>query len=368
MPAMKITAIDIIEAVVPFSDGGAAGTGIMTTRWNTLEAVFVRLQTDTGLVGWGECFAYSCRSAVAASARDMVAPMLLARELPPTPEALTLELQQRLHLFGRYGITMFALSGFDIALWDLAAKAQGQPLHVLLGPARRTEVNAYASLVRYADPALVQKHCRQALAQGYRAIKLHEVDPEVMRAARAACGPDIAISVDVNCAWTPAQAQEKLAVMQEIGASWLEEPIFPPEDIRNQAALNRQFPLGAGENACTRHEFARIIEADAVRFLQPSVTKVGGVTEFMAVARMAQAQGLAVMPHSPYFGVGYFTTLQLMAGLHGEPLLEHLYVELEGDLASGGTPLPVGGKVTLPQTPGHGFAPDPDMLARYRVG
>ena len=364
---MKITHIDIIEAVVPFTDGGAAGTGIMTTRWNTLEAVFVRLQTDTGLVGWGECFAYSCRSAVAASARDMVAPLLLGRELPATPEALTLEIQQRLHLFGRYGITMFAISGFDIALWDIAAKAQGLPLHALLGPALRSEVDAYASLVRYADEALVQKYCRQALAQGYRAIKLHEVDPAMMRAARAACGPDIGISVDVNCAWTPEQAQVKLTVLQEIGATWVEEPIFPPEDIRNQAALNRQFPLGAGENACTRHEFARILEAGAVTYLQPSVTKVGGVTEFVAVAKMAAAHGLAVMPHSPYFGVGYFTTLQLMAGLHGEPLFEHLYIDLDGDVATGGTPLPAGGKVAIPKRPGHGFEPDMAVLARYTV-
>lgn len=204
---------------MPFTDGGASGTGIMTTRWNTLEAVFVRLETDTGLIGWGECFAYSCRSAVAASARDMVAPLLMGRELPATPETLMLEIQQRLHLFGRYGIAMFAISGFDIALWDIAAKAQGKPLHALIGPALRTEAKAYASLVRYGETALVQKHCRDAVAQGYRAIKLHEVEPAVMRAARAACGPDIGISVDVNCAWTPEQAQDKIAALQEIGAN-----------------------------------------------------------------------------------------------------------------------------------------------------
>lgn len=364
---MKITDIQIIEAVVPFTDGGS-GMGIMTTRWNTLEAVFVRLQTDTGLVGWGECFAYSCRSAVAASARDMVAPLLQGRELPATPEALTLELQQRLHLFGRYGIAMFAISGFDIALWDLAAQARGQPLHALLGPVLRTEIAAYASLVRYGDADLVQKYCRQAVAQGYRDIKLHEIDPAVLRAARAACGPDIGISVDVNCAWTPEQAQRQLAVLQEIGARWLEEPIFPPEDIRSQAVLNRQFPLGAGENACTRHEFARIIEAGAVTYLQPSVTKVGGVTEFVAVAAMAKAAGLALMPHSPYFGAGYFATLQLIAGLAGAPMLEHLYVELDADVARGGTPLPIQGKVPIPQGPGLGFAPDMALLERYRVG
>lgn len=113
---------------------------------------------------------------------------------------MTLEIQQRLRLFGPYGIPMFAISGFDIALWDLAAKAQEKPLHALLGAALRAGVSAYASLVRDADPELAQKHCRQGMAQGYRAIKLHEVDPQVMRAASAACEPDIAISVDVNCA------------------------------------------------------------------------------------------------------------------------------------------------------------------------
>ena len=95
---------------------------------------------------------------------------------------------------------------------------------------------------------------------------------------------------------------------------------------------------------------------------------MGGVTEFVAVARLAQTHGKAAMPHSPYFGVGYFTTLQLLAGLHGEPLLEHLYVHLDADLALGGTPLPLGGTVAIPQRPGHGFVPDMAVLERYRAG
>lgn len=363
---MKISHIDVIEAVMPFADGGS-GMGITPTRWDTLDAVFIRLQTDTGVIGWGECFAYSCRSAVAAAARDMVAPLVLGRELDATPEQLNLEIQRKLHIFGRYGIAMYAISGFDIALWDIAAKAQGKPLHALLGAQRRAVVPAYASLVRYGEPALVAQYCRQALEQGYRNIKLHEIDPQVIRAGRAACGPEIGISVDVNCAWTLEQAQAQLHTMQAIDAAWLEEPVFPPEDTAAQAALNRQFPLGAGENACTRHEFAKIIAADAVTFLQPSVTKVGGVTEFVAVAALAQAHGKAVMPHSPYFGVGYFTTLQLLAGLHGAPLFEHLYVQLDADLALGGTPLPAGGMVPIPQRAGHGFEPDMALLARYRV-
>ena len=101
-----------------------------------------------------------------------------------------------------------------------------------------------------------------------------------------------------------------------------------------------------------------MIAADAVTCLQPSVAKVGGVTGFVAVAALAQAHGKAVMPHSPFFGVGHFTTLQRMAGLHGKPLFEHLYLQLDADLAVGGTPLPAGGMVAIPQRPVHGFEPD----------
>ena len=300
--------------------------------------------------------------------------MLWGRELTAaedglaTPEALTLELQQRLHLFGRYGITMFAISGADIALWDLVARSRGQPLRDLLGVQQRDQVTAYASLVRYGDVDRVRAHCERAVADGYRYVKLHEILPETIRAGRAAVGPDVGLSVDVNCVWTEAATREQFALLREIKAIWIEEPVFPPEDIRAQARLNRDCPLGAGENACTRQEFARILEAGAVSFAQPSVIKVGGVTEFNAVAQLAATAGVPVMPHSPYFGPGYFTTLQLAAVLPGQPLFEHLYVQPQADLAVGGTPLPQDGSVALPDGPGHGFEPDLAVLERYRVG
>lgn len=363
---MKIRHVEVIEAVIPFDDGGS-GLGITPGRWDSLEFVLIRIETDTGLVGWGECFAYACRAAVATAARTMVAPLLEGRELAGTPETLTVELQQKLHIFGRYGITLFAISGVDIALWDIAAQARGVPLHALLGATRRRDVPAYASLVRYGDATLVDKFCREAVEQGYRFIKLHEIDPDVIRAGRAACGSDVGVSVDVNCAWTEQRARERLAVLREIGAQWIEEPVFPPEDYPALARINRDFPVGAGENACTRHEFARMVEARAVRYAQPSVIKVGGITEFVEAARIAEGAGVAVMPHSPYFGPGYFATLHLCATLPGEPLFEHLYVTPEADIADGGTPLPERGSVRVPQSAGLGFTPSESVLARYRV-
>lgn len=363
---MKIQRIDVIEAVIPFVDGGA-GMGITPGRWDTLDFVLVRIETDTGLVGWGECFSYACRAAVASAARTMVAPLLRGRTLIGTPETLTLELQRRLHLFGRYGITMFAISGFDIALWDIAAQAVGKPLHTLLGTVHRTEVSAYASLVRYNDAALVEQFCRQAMQQSYLHVKLHEVTSDAIRAGRRACGPGIHLCVDVNCAWTQEEALAQIELLQEVDAAWIEEPVFPPEAIEPLVRINRRFPVGAGENACTRHEFARLMASGAVRYPQPSVTKVGGITEFLEVVRIAGEHGLTPMPHSPYFGPGYFATLHLLAVIPGTPLLEYLYVETQGDLALGGTPLPRNGKVGIPQRPGLGFRPDPIALEQFRV-
>jgi L-alanine-DL-glutamate epimerase-like enolase superfamily enzyme len=109
-----------------------------------------------------------------------------------------------------------------------------------------------------------------------------------------------------------------------------------------------------------------MVEAKAVSFAQPSVIKVGGVSEFMASAQVAQSHGVAVMPHSPYFGPGYFATLHVSSVLPGEPLFEHLYVRPHTDIAIGGTPLPRQGRVTVPQGPGLGFALDMQAIERFR--
>lgn len=111
---MKMTAIEPIVLRIPFEDGGS-GTGMTPKRWAHLDTVLVRVTTDAGLVGWGEAFGYFCQRAVAAAITDLVAPSLIGRD-PGDPAALNAEMQRKLVLFGRYGITIFALSGVDIAL------------------------------------------------------------------------------------------------------------------------------------------------------------------------------------------------------------------------------------------------------------
>jgi L-alanine-DL-glutamate epimerase-like enolase superfamily enzyme len=301
----------------------------------------------------------------------MVAPVVRGREVTDIA-GLMAELQQALHIFGRYGITMFALSGLDIALWDLAAKAAGQALGQFLGGPRdgtgAREIPGYASLFRYGEPEVVAERTRAALAEGYRHIKLHEIREPEVAAARAAAGPGVPIMVDANCPWSPAEARDMALRLKPYDLHWLEEPIFPPENFAALARLRAEtgVPLAAGENACTAFQFQEMFAAGAVDYAQPSVTKVGGVTEFRKVAALARSHGVALMPHAPYFGPGFLATLQLMAALPDSGLAEWFYLERAACLY-GNAIAPKAGVFQLPPGPGLGAEPDPEVIKKYRT-
>ncbi|MBM3644990.1 MAG: mandelate racemase/muconate lactonizing enzyme family protein [Alphaproteobacteria bacterium] len=364
---MKIAAIDTIQLKVPYQFGGKP-TGYGGKVWSTNDILLVKVVTDNGLVGWGEAFCYGCQTAVRAAVHDMVAPVALGRDARDIA-GLSHDLQQQLHLFGRYGITTFAISGLDIALWDIAGKAAGLPLMQLLGGGARTSLSAYASLLKYRDPALVAARCGQAVGQGYRHIKLHETGEAEVRAAREAVGPEIAIMVDTNCPWTPEQARHMAARLKPYDLLWLEEPLFPPEDFATLARLRREsgVPLAAGENACTAFQFREMLAAGAVDYAQPSVTKVGGVSEFLKVAALVEGAGVTLMPHSPYFGPGFLATLHLMAARGGPPgLVERYHMDLDASLY-GEWVNPREGSFAVPTGPGLGLEPDPKVIATYSV-
>ena len=366
---MKIRSVETMIVDIPFHDGGK-GEGIGPTTWNKKEIALVRVEDEDGFVGWGEGFGYFVTDATNAVVDRMIAPVLVGTEVDDIP-AWNLATQKRLHLFGRYGITMYAISGVDIALWDLKAKRAGVPLHRLLraegaGADAPSPVPFYASLVRYADDAIAPRVCAQAIERGFTDLKLHEITLPHVRACREAVGAGVPMSVDVNCNWSDAFAREAIAPLIEQGASWLEEPIFPPEGYAQLAALRGHgLPIAAGENWCTSVQFEHALAAGAVDFAQPSVTKVGGVTEFVAVAQACARAGVPLMPHSPYFGPGMHASLQLAAALPGVRQLEYLYVQPDAWLAPLGEPGP-GGTFAVPEGPGLGFEPDPHVLARYR--
>lgn len=367
----KIKSVDVIPLRIPFQDG-SAGVGLMPSKWTHLDFALTRIETDDGLIGWGDAFAYSCLGTVAAAIRDMIAPLVIGRDVTLTRDglsALNRDLQLKTHLQGRYGITTFAISAVDIALWDIAGKSAGQSLGALLAGRSsrpRATLPAYASLVRYGDPGAVADYANRSVEEGYRTVKLHEITGETITAGRNAVGEDIQLTTDINCNWSAQDVADLMPLCRELNLYWVEEPIFPPDDADALAALEADFgiAIASGENVCTVVEFARTIPK--ITFPQPSVTKVGGVTEFLNVCDLAGMHGKTVMPHAPYFGPGYWATVQLTAARQECALFERLYIMPDAYLDPA-IPLPAGGDIAVPDRPGLGFEPDPDILARYRV-
>ena len=339
--------------------------------YDTRTAMLVEIETDAGLTGWGDGFAYVCPRSTATAIDEMIAPQARGQEVPDAAgiPAFMERIQRNLHLFGRYGITMFAISGLDIALWDLAARVQGVPLHRLIGARKRARIPAYASLLRIGTPDLIAGECETALRRGYTAIKLHETTAPAVFAARRAIGEKIPLMVDMNCPLTPAQATAFAHECKEAAPLFLEEPVWPPEDFAGLAEVrvNGGLDIAAGENACTVHQFRQMMQAGAVSYAQPSVTKVGGITEYLGVVALADEMGVRLMPHSPYFGPGLLATLQLLSLRDDKTFVEVFYMNQAATLWRGAIDVAADGAVAVPEGPGLGYEPDREVMERYRV-
>ncbi len=220
--------------------------------------------------------------------------------------ALMARLAQRFHLYGRNGPLIYALSAIDIALWDIAGKQAKLPLWRLLGAAPCDRLDAYASLLRYGDPDAVATMTARAVGQGYRAVKLHEIAVPEIRAGREAAGAATRLMVDTNCPWTVEQAIGMARSFQPFDLDWLEEPVWPPEDHAGLARVRREggIRIAAGENAAGLHDFRHQFEAGALDVAQPSVTKIGGVTEMLRIAALAQAFSVRLVPTLRLFRAG----------------------------------------------------------------
>ena len=363
---MRITGVSALPVGLPFSHGGPP-TGFGGKVWTTLDHLVVRVDTDEGVTGYGESFGFDVVPATARLLERSVAPFLLGRD-PSEHSALLEGVRRALHMYGRQGLLSFALSGVDIALWDIAGKVAGAPLWRLFGGARRERVPAYASLLRYRDPVVVARVTEQALVEGYTRVKLHETGVDEVAAARRAAGPDVQLMLDVNCAWSPEEAVRIAAAMAEYDLHWLEEPTWPPEDFRALAQLRSAIaiPVAAGENLSTPADIERLLEASAVDYLQPSATKLGGLSELRWASALARERGVAVAPHSPYFGPGLLATLHAIAAEPAIESIETFYLQLQPDLF-GGRLAVVAGHLTVPEGPGLGLDPDPAVLTRFRL-
>jgi L-alanine-DL-glutamate epimerase-like enolase superfamily enzyme len=356
----KIRAVQGLKLRLPFDHGGDSPVFAGQVR-NTLDSLLVRVELDDGSVGWGEAYGGEL-DAVASMLRHRVAPLAVGCD--PADASLMPRLERTLHNLGRGGIVLHALSGLDIALWDLRGKLAGVPVSTLLGGRRHDRVPAYASLLQYnGDLGHVRRNVERALAAGFREVKLHERTAAAAEAARAAMGDGVPMMVDTNCAWLPAQAVEAVRAFVSARPLWIEEPIWPPEDGAALVALRAATgqAVAVGENASSLHGLLALVDAHAVDWVQPAAIKAGGLTALLAVAQRCEGTPVRCSPQTAFFGPGFLATLQWHSAQPNPPAIERLYCGLGATPYAKSAPL-VDGHFILPEGPGLGADPEPSLI------
>jgi len=368
---MIIAKIETFPLRIPFkSDTRAAASAWGDKNLPVADSLLVKVTTDQGLEGWGETFGFRAVASAKLAIDELITPLCIGRDATQIGP-LMLEVQKKLHVFGRSGPLFYGISAIDIALWDIAGKAAGSPVYRLLGGSGATDLICYASLIRYSDPSLIRANVRRALDSGFHSLKLHEIELSAIRAAREEAGPDVELMLDVNCPWTLIEARRRAEELKELRLKWLEEPLWPPENYNGLAQLRRAcgIPIAAGENSSTLMDFERLLAAEAVDFVQPSVAKMGGITELLKVFPIAAVRNVTVMPHCFYDGPGLLAAIHVTAALGtADAMVEWRYFDLEAQLY-GGVLTPANGQISVPQRPGLGLDPDRNVIRDYlRVG
>jgi L-alanine-DL-glutamate epimerase-like enolase superfamily enzyme len=268
-----------------------------------------------------------------------------------------------------------AMSGIDMALWDIRGKARNLPLYKLMGGSRRA-VPAYAGGVSlgYQDPRELVEEARKSVSQGYRAIKLRvgdQVGRDIarMRAVREAFGEELVILTDANIGYCLEDVRRVMPAMDELGIGWLEEP-FPAHDYRSyrEAKGFGRTPLAAGENHYTRFEFDRVIEDGAITLLQPDLSKSGGITECLRIAALASAWKLPIHPHSSMTGLNHAASIHFLAAIDNGGYFEadvSRSNRFRDELVSNPAPVDKDGNVWPLEGPGLGVEVDEAFLGRH---
>ena len=349
--------------------------------YDTRTAMLVEIETDSGLVGWGECYG---PARVNSAVVKEIAPWLIGED-PLRTDHLWQSVYARLRDHGQKGVVIQGLSGIDIALWDIKGKHFGVPAHRLLGGPLRSEVRAYATGLyrrKSGDPGkYLAEEAASYVAEGFGAVKLKvgfgiEEDAVMARAVRAAIGRDVALMVDANHAYDAVAAIRLGRMIEELDIGWFEEPVLP-EDIAGYRAVKAAItiPVAGGECEFTRFGFRDLLASRAIDIVQPDTCAAGGLSECKKIADMAEAFSVRYNPHVWGTGIAIAASLQLLAVLPShtptslapvEPMLEFDRTEHPIRQSILVTPIEhIGGVVRVPEGPGLGIEVDRKALARF---
>lgn len=376
---MEVETVEAIPLSYPLGEGNGYGSarGTVDQRTSTL----VRVESTTGTVGWGEAFGppKTLATLVSELLEDVVVGM------DPFEVASLCERNfAGLYHFGSSGLIQSAVSGIDIALWDLLGRELGRSVAELLGGRIRTEVTPYASTMYVTEweeePA---EPIEAAVEEGFTAAKIKigrnlEEDVARVRVAREVLGDEGTLMVDCNGNYRPEQAIRLARALEPYDVYWLEEPV-PPENHSGYREVGAAIdvPVAAGEAAYARFDFDALIRDRTIDIAQPDVCKCGGLSEARFIGKLATMENVHVSPHVWTGAVGIAASLQYAATLptypHSTNVPEPFYFEF--DRADNGlrTDLleepfdPTGGTLEIPDGPGLGVEIDDEALSKYRI-
>ena len=365
---MKITGVKSFAHAAPCAD----------MRGDGRNYVYVKIETDAGVHGWGEA---SCGSLSVITMIDDLGRELIGRD----PFQIERHWQHLYHCHHniRGGIIhMAALSGCDIALWDIKARALGVPVYELLGGKVRDRLWCY-SRFDGPDPVSAAKHARREVSRGFTALKGDPfrqkgpyMTPEatdaaaaIVLAVREAVGPKIELLIEAHGRLTVASACRFLDAVSPSRPLLIEEPL-PPEDIDGLEQLRRHSSvmIAAGERILTKWAFRPLLERRLVDIVQPDPAHAGGITELRKIAALAEAHNTWIQPHNPYGPVNTMAAAHLNASLPNflimELIMEPGMHDWFGEVSGGAFPEPIDGFFPVPSGPGLGVEIDELALAR----
>ena len=368
---MKITNVETFLLHVPVTNMRVADSRDQLSNWGVVGAI---IHTDTGLRGFGYTGTHA-HLATDRLIRDCIrhtyAPLLAGKD-PCNIHSLWEELYHfpAIRWVGRAGITQMALAAVDIALWDIKAKAAQMPLWKLLGGDEDKHLEAYNTDCGWLNWSVQQlvEYGKAAVAEGFRCLKLKVGHPDFLTdleriaTVRKAIDRRVRIAVDANGAFDLPTAMRFGRRLKELDVLWFEEPIWF-DDVRGHAALARaiETPIALGEQVYSIDAFSQFMEAGAVHYVQPDVTRLGGITPWLQVADLALAYRLPVVPHA-----GDMMQVQLHLGLAHPAcnLLEHIpWLRICFE-----EPATVkAGCFEVPQEPGAGTTIKPERIARFGI-
>lgn len=377
---MRISRVETIPIKQELDQPFGNGQGWTTSR----QYLIVRVTTEDGTTGYGECW-----GPVAGNDRvveEVISPLLIGEDAFTTGrlwERIHFKLRWAYHSFAPYS----ALSGVDIALWDLKGKLLGRPVHDLLGGAFHEAIPAYATghyfrKVETLDEQIsaVLEEARGHLDSGFSALKLKvglgllgwgvDADVELIRALRDEVGSGVPLMIDANCAYTVPEALVVGRAAEELDVAWFEEPL-PPHDLEGYARLSSKLdiPVAAGESWALLSGFHRVFDHGAVSVAQPDVCSAGGITEVKRIADLAHALNIPCIPHVWGTPIALAASLQVLAALPGRVLLEFDRSDnpIRESLMDERLRVRKDGAVAVPAGSGLGIEIDEERLEHFRA-